>query len=361
MKKNCLLLILILGGFCTCPTFGQFVKEFGNSGNAKSLEEARKIIRTPDGNFLVVGYIADSTTSLNRDALAFKIDISGNILWQFKYGGSNFEEFNDVVYLGGYYYCVGYTRTWIQGVYIGTPTGDVFLVKIKLDGSLVWAKNIGQSSAGNSTNTGDENGLSLTGAIQGGVIINARSNSLNTFNINTTMISVDADGKVRWIYTYDTPSISANELTAGIWKDGSHNYVTGGWLNNFLGITGGFLFKINDNGDLLWSKNTRITPGIFESQYYGFYNNSNGKIYATDFYNQTNSNIREAAVITNLSSTGGLPFGGGIPRVRRFYYGSANNASDNYRGVLIPTSDGQTEFLLTFATINAPNGTTSAA
>ncbi|MDX2280218.1 MAG: hypothetical protein NW218_11565 [Saprospiraceae bacterium] len=366
MKKNNVFLFSLLFSLFYLQAGAQvvFMKTLGTS--TTSLEEARKIIRTPDGNYLVVGYIADDANSLNRDALVFKVSSNGVILWEKKYGGANWEEFYDVVYQGGYYYCVGYTRTWVKGTN-GSPNNlnaDVFLVKLGLDGTIAWAKNMGRPSNGTSATDGNDIGLSLTGAAQGGVVIGLRINSGNNTNQNTGMLWVDANGRTKWAYQFDTPNNSvANELTYGIWQDANRNFITGGYYNDFI-TSSSLMYKVNDAGTLLWSRKNKANlgaAGVFDSQYFGFYSNKTGKIYSTDFFNQTTSSIREAQVMTNKSSDGTVPPNGTIPKARRFYYGSPNNANDNYRGIVMPTGDGQDEFILTFYSLNAANGTTRYA
>ncbi len=335
------------------------------SGNAY-IQEARKIIRTPDNNFLVAGYMVRSSTSLERDGLVMKISPSGNVIWARRYGGttsntsSNWEEFYDVAYVGGYYYCVGYTRSVIPGASTTSSNvlANIFLVKITTVGNIVWAKSIGNPLVDTTGTNGNDIGLRVIASSQGGVMVVARINSGSATNQNSAVLWVDSDAKTHWAYQYDWPgNASGNELTYGICKDGALTYVVGGWLETFGSISGGLLYKIDQNGGLIWDQNTTCSPSTaFESQYFGFFNNRNKKIYTTDFYTESNSTIREINVCTNLSEDGNVPPSGSIPQVKRFHYGTAGSSNNNNnRAYIFPVGDGQHEFVLAAYNLATPS------
>ncbi|MEZ4939324.1 MAG: hypothetical protein R3D58_00560 [Saprospiraceae bacterium] len=358
--KNMRNFVLVLWGMqTTALLFAQvsaqnlYVKKLNDTTH---MAEARRIIRTPDSNFLVVGYVG-VFGSTDREGLVFKMDDEGNVLWAKSYGGQYNEEFYDVVYIGGYYYCVGYTRTWEnEPSSSGGLRGDIFLVKLNLDGTLVWAKNMGSTSTGSMGTIGNEIGLRLTSAAQGGVVVLARINSGSNTNQNNGLIWVTPDAKVQWAYQYDYSTVSySNELTYGIWKDGNQNYVAGGWIDTFGAYKGGFMIKVNQNGELIWNQQTNCSPGTFESQYFGYYNHANGKIYSTDHYNKSSSSIRESIVITNQSDTGEVPPSGSIPQVNTFHYGTSGSSGNNYRDYIFPVGDGYEEFILAAYHLNAPS------
>jgi len=322
-----------------------------------ALQETRRIIHTPDSNFLVVGYLAGTqpTTSLDRDALVFKMTPTGSILWAKRYGGSNWEELYDVAQVGNYYYCVGYTRSFFNGRYPPLPANnvnaDVFLMKLNLDGTLVWAKNMGRPSNGTSSTDGNDIGFRLIGSAQGGVVIVVRINSGNNTNQNGGLIWVDANGKTKWAYQYDlTSNIANNELTFSIWKDKADQYITGGWIqtSGTPFFTGGIMYKVDQTGKLLWDKNIRTNPTgtSFESLYYGYYNHKNQKIYSTDFYTQVSGSIREMQVCTNKAFNGEVPTAGSIPQAMRFHYGAPASVGNNFRTYIFPVGDGYEQFIL---------------
>ena len=355
MKNTYALLAFVLASLLVGKAKGQdFIYSLGSQLND---EFAYRIIPTPDSNYLIVGSVTreilvSDYAVIDRQALTVKIDGSGNVLWAKIYGGNNWEEFTDVVYSAGYYYCLGYTRTWVNSTYftfgsLQNLIADVFLVKLNLDGSLVWAKHMGTHDTGSDASFGNETGASIIRAFQNGVVLVARLNNGASTKQGNAIVWVTPDAKVQWAYQYNDPgNVNSNELVYKIWKDGSQNYITGGTIDNFSSLVGGFTFKVDQDGDLQWAQNTRCSPGIFESQLTGYYNPGNGRIYTTDYYNQSSTSIREPEVITNLASTGAVPASGAIPQAVRFHYGSAGSAGNNYRAEIFPLGDGFQEFVL---------------
>ena len=85
-----------------------------------------KIIGTSDGGAVAVGWIYQEstnptiTTNGNKDALIIKYNKDGKIEWFKNYGGSDDDEFTDIVQNNGLeYYAVG-TTTSTDGTFLGT-------------------------------------------------------------------------------------------------------------------------------------------------------------------------------------------------------------------------------------------------
>ncbi|WP_448376210.1 fibronectin type III domain-containing protein [Fervidobacterium sp.] len=109
-------------------------------------DEVARIIKTNDGNFLIVGY----TTSVDGDVqnnagywdiLVAKITPAGEILWLKTFGG--IEE--DIAYAGaefpdGGFAIVGHTLSKVDGQKGAT---DIWLIDIDDDGNLRWSKTYG--------------------------------------------------------------------------------------------------------------------------------------------------------------------------------------------------------------------------
>ncbi len=108
-------------------------KHYGGSGG----DSATRIIRTRDGNYVILG----STTSSGSgsfDVWLFKIDENGNMLWEKTFGGNAEDEGNDIVELsdGGFAIC-GYTLSY------GAGAMDMLLIKTDAKGNQVWMKTYG--------------------------------------------------------------------------------------------------------------------------------------------------------------------------------------------------------------------------
>lgn len=327
-------------------------------GTAARWEEARAITRTEDGNFMIAGCRTDSNNK--RKGLVFKMEPDGTVIWAKLYGGNALgnttsgEDFYDIIYLGGYYYCVGSTVNWVNDPSPNVARADVLLVKLKPNGNVVWAKNFGSPLSQTSGSLGNEVGFGLVPNYLGGVLISVRINSGNATNQNTGFISVDTDGKVRWAYQYDlTTNASTNELVDRVWKADHQSYVAGGWFNNAVpSQPAGMLMKLDRDGNLSWSKRVDwgSSSSLFESMYSGYYNYKNGKIYSTDYYSPgSSSTVRAVNIMTNLSSDGTAPpTTGGNVQAKSIHYATPTTATNNHRGYLFPVGDG-TEYMISSA------------
>lgn len=122
-------------------------KSYGGTGG----EGGSKIITTSDGNYLIAGASSsnDFDVSGNNgkdDFWLLKIDIYGNILWQKTYGSSEWDIAYDIVETFDGYLSLGYAGAGdydVSTINYGGP--DVWLVKIDLDGEIIFDKTYGGS------------------------------------------------------------------------------------------------------------------------------------------------------------------------------------------------------------------------
>jgi len=110
-------------------------KTYGGSGG----ESPSKVIRTNDGNYVIVGNTA-SFGAGSFDAYFLKIDGSGNVIWEKTFGGALEDEGSDVAeFDDGSLAVVGFTVSY------GAGAKDIFLLKLDSDGNQVWYKTYGGS------------------------------------------------------------------------------------------------------------------------------------------------------------------------------------------------------------------------
>ena len=150
-----LLLLLSLSNICTAQLYPnraskniQWQKCIGGSQN----DAAADVVLNTDGSIIVVGNSNsnDGDVSGHHGALNFsdawiaKLDASGNLLWQKSIGGTGNEGFNKVIATAdGNYLCVGSTNSTDGDISFNNGKSDVFVVKIKGDGTVLWSKCFG--------------------------------------------------------------------------------------------------------------------------------------------------------------------------------------------------------------------------
>ncbi|HHH49942.1 MAG TPA: hypothetical protein ENK52_03065, partial [Saprospiraceae bacterium] len=139
-----------------------FVKNFGGP----SVEAARKIIASNDGNFLIGGTsFAFDPQEIQPDAIVLKIDADGNEIWSKNYGGFGAEIITDIIMTNeGNIAFTGVTWSY------GSEDGDFYLVNLDADGNELWVSStggLGEQSAKGFAQTNDGGyamvGISLIG------------------------------------------------------------------------------------------------------------------------------------------------------------------------------------------------------
>lgn len=111
----------------------QFARAFGYKYN----ENAKQIIRSNDGGFILIG-TTDSDYDMKDDIFVVKMDAKGNRLWQYHYGTREEDRGYSITRAhGGGYILAGYTKD-TKGF-----DKDVYLMKIDEDGSPLWERRYG--------------------------------------------------------------------------------------------------------------------------------------------------------------------------------------------------------------------------
>lgn len=192
----------------------QWVKTFdavdGERDNRIAIDSSANVFVT--GGFWGTKQFGPQTVTSNgdRDIFVVKFDSSGNQLWV-KTAGSAFDDrangitvdhFNDIYITGEFRDKVGFDGDSINNN--GGPNGrDIFVAKIKQDGSWVWGKKAG-------SNNGSERGDRIVSNKNGNLFVTGQINGEASFGPNITLFpdsintieffvaSIDTAGKWHW-------------------------------------------------------------------------------------------------------------------------------------------------------------------
>ena len=121
------------------------------SYGGKEIDESYQIIRTAEGNFLIVGETRSSDQDVSSqkggaDIWVLKIDGSGEMLWEKTYGGASFDAAKAITLTNdGNYLIAGNTRSIDNDVTNNNGENDIWVLKIDPSGNLIWQKTIGGS------------------------------------------------------------------------------------------------------------------------------------------------------------------------------------------------------------------------
>ncbi len=229
-----------------------------------SLEESfSKILALPNNEFLIAcnSFSSDGDVSANygdQDVWLFKIDETGNIIWEQNFGGSQEEIFNDFIAVGNNeYVIVGSTQSNDVDVSNNYGGVDGWMVKIDGLGNIIWERNYGGSG-------GDRFYAAVLHSNQTFFI--GGSSSSQDGDINNSIgsgdgwiLNIDQSGNILWEQSYGgTGSEQINEIISL----SNGNLVFAGISNSTdidlpsnYGCVDGWVGMINNAGDQLWSRN----------------------------------------------------------------------------------------------------------
>ena len=217
------------------------------------------------------GDIANYHGGTGADVWAVKIDNAGAIVWQQSLGGTMGDYAHHIIATvdGSAYVFVGETKSNDGDVTSNHGGNDLWVVKLDAaTGSIVWQKTYGGSG---DESPGSANSISNNSIIEttdGGFLISGstRSNDgdlagqITHGGNDAWIVKLNSNGDMAWQKTYGG---SLNETANSIIPASGGNYLVSATSNSIDGDLsaqvhhGGndcWIFKINDNGDLLWQK-----------------------------------------------------------------------------------------------------------
>ena len=189
--------------------YDAWIIKLDNSGNIKwqrifggsNIDLAKSIKQTKDGGYIVVGW----TTSIDKDIeqshglsdfWIIKLDENGEIVWQKVLGGSGQDMAESVALVEDGYIIVGSSDSNDGDVKENNGKADVWVVKLDLEGNVVWTNVIG--------GTGYDSASSVFETKDGGFIISINTTSKNGYisknngKNDILLIKFDKDGNIIW-------------------------------------------------------------------------------------------------------------------------------------------------------------------
>jgi hypothetical protein len=201
-----------------------------NSGHASAVQP------TSDGGFIVAGN-ASSPSWSTTNAWVFKLDATGNIVWQKRYGDTTPTRANSVQQTSDGGYVVAGEVEVVSG-YIA------WILKLDSNGSTVWQKTYGNSSGASAVRQTSD----------GGYIVAGSALFLGAGSDDAWVLKLDAAGDVVWQRILGA-AYSDEANTVELDSDGG--YIVAGNSYSFGAIPGdrnGWLFKLDSGGNVMWQK-----------------------------------------------------------------------------------------------------------
>ena len=233
------------------------------------IDSGKKIIKTNDGGFIVVGFAQsndlDVSTKNNEsiDAWALKFNASGEKQWYKTYGGSKTEVANDVIQTqDGGYIILGVSESSDGDVAVNAGATDIWLFKIDSSGNLLWEKSYGYSGAdaGTAIIQTQDGGYFISGVLDV-TASNGEGSTLNKKHAGGDYwgIKTNAQGDIQWSQYFggtfsDTPYDVIQTSDNGLILIGTSD-------SNDVDITDNqgtydyWVVKVSSSGETLWKKN----------------------------------------------------------------------------------------------------------
>ena len=208
----------------------------GGTGN----DEARGIIQTRDGNYVIVGF-TNSWGNGGDDIYLLKVDMAGNILWSTTIGGSANDRGYDVIETrDGGLAIMGTTRSF------GAGGWDMYVVKTDANGNVQWTTTIG--GGGNEIRDGTIRELPDGSLIVGGSEWSAGFGSGNT---DVYIARLTSSGSLLWTIAGGTAN---GDFASYITDIPGTPYFVGVGETEVDGNTDKFYFvKFDSLGNVIWS------------------------------------------------------------------------------------------------------------
>ena len=205
------------------------------------------VVETQHNSFIIVGQ-SDSTDVDVSDNLGtydfwvIHISAKGNLIWEKSFGGSQIDEAYGISKTSDNNFIIlGNTRSTDQNISNNNGGADIWLIKIDINGNLIWEKSIGGS--------GFDVGRSIHKTANNGFLISGSSKSTNEKFTNkgtndAWLLKVDNNGNLQWQKTiggskidflYDAIQINENSYVAvGETTSSDHDIITNKGFSDLL-------------------------------------------------------------------------------------------------------------------------------
>lgn len=242
----------------------------------------QKILKK-DSSFIVFGVLQDSADITNSNLFLASFDTNFNFSWIKTYGGLYFDNGNDIIETkdGGFVLAGSKSLN-------SSNLEDFYLIKTDSLGAVLWEKTYGGSNV--------DLAYSIVENNSDGYIISGHSNSYSsTYDILT--ISTDSIGNVLWQKTNGETLV---DYGGHMCKLSDKSYLVYKNVENGITNTTANLMKINENGDVVWSKsfpNSNFSEFLFKP-----FENSDGTLLVGGFVK--NSLFKPIGLILKLDPLG---------------------------------------------------------
>jgi hypothetical protein len=200
-------------------------------------DEASAIAPTSDGNFIVAGFRAYNSNTLQSDVILLKLKPDGDTIWTKTYVGDYCNRAYAIIPTqDGNFLVAGSSAP-------PAAFNDVYLLKIKPNGDTLWTKTYGGTS--------EDLAFSIVLVPDGNFIVAGYTSSYGAGNWEVYLLKITPYGDTLWTKTYGGTN---DEFVSAITTAGDGNFIVAGWHTLPAVAEGVLLLKVRPNGDTVWTK-----------------------------------------------------------------------------------------------------------
>jgi len=212
--------------------------DWNRTFGGNNTESPTSLIETSDNKYLVSGYI-DSYDVGGGDIWLLKVNVDGTLDWNKSFGGNNIESPTSLIETSDNKYLVSGSTTSY-----GAGNQDIWLLMINVDGTLDWNKTFG----GNNIDYPN----SLINTSDNKFLVAGSTASYGSGNYNIWLLKINVDGSLDWNKTFGG---DGDGYSRSLIETSDNKYLLSGYLDTFTGNNYDiWAFKVNEDGSLDWNK-----------------------------------------------------------------------------------------------------------
>jgi len=235
-------------------------KRYGGSG----MDIGNQLLSLSDGNLLITGVTSSNDGDITgnhgtggyTDALVMKLSPEGNLIWSKCFGGSKNEELLQAVISDGKIFLAGYANSTDGDIPPDQKNYDVWLLALDDSGNKIFSKIYGGSQ--------NDVAYSMVQSASGDLVMAGYSTSIdgdlteNKGDQDYWILSVSLSGKLNWQKSLGG---SEAEYANSIINDKDGGFIVGGVsysqdgdISQALGDGDFWMAKLSAKGDLIWNQ-----------------------------------------------------------------------------------------------------------
>jgi uncharacterized repeat protein (TIGR02543 family) len=204
---------------------------------------AKVLLASEDNGILMAGSTA-SFGAGETDVWLMKLDYLGMVQWQKTFGGTQRDWTGDLleVHCSG-----GYILAGTSMGYDASNQGDIWIMKLDNSGSMQWQKRYG-------TDSGGEQSCAIEQTGDGGYIVSGTTNAFGTSNGDIWLLKLDAAGDILWEKTYGSTWVETGAKVVQTGDGGYVVACESYSFSADMNLSDIWVLKLDASGDIQWQK-----------------------------------------------------------------------------------------------------------